>query len=223
MATSGSTNFSLNARDICTFALEELRIIGAGETPTADDVDAVKKRLNLMLKSMQVQAPSLWRRTTGTVTLVAGTASYVLSPRPFRVTRANYKSAANVEIPMFDLTEDEYLDLPLKTTTGVPTNYYVDYQRTAATMFVWPVPASVTSETISYRFQRLFEDVDTLDDDLDIPQENLELVGKNLAVRCLKMFGKDDNDLRKEAALLLSEFLDADREQVIRFVPEARR
>jgi len=223
MATSGSIDFSLNARDVCTYALQELRVIGSGETPSDDDIDDVKRRLNLMLKSWQVETPNIWRRTTGTVTLVAGTASYVLTPRPFRVTRANYKSASNVEIPMFDLTEDEYLDLPLKTSRGTPTNYFVDYQRAASTMYVWPVPSSVTTEVITYRYQRAFEDVDTLDDDLDIPAEYLETVGENLAVRCFSLFGKKDDELKQRAFSRLVALNNADREQVIRFVPEARR
>lgn len=222
MSTSGSINFSLNARAICTYALEELREIGGGETPSAIDMATVQRRLNLMLKSWQATGPNLWRQTDGSVALVANTASYVLTPKPFRVVEARYRSSAGVDVPMFDLTRQEYLDLPLKSSAGVPTNYYVDYQRAAATLYVWPVPASVTTEAIHYTYQRAVEDVDSLDDDLDIPQEYLELVGTSLAVRCLPMFGKEDKALRAREATLMADFIDSDREAVVRFVPDMR-
>lgn len=223
MSTSGSINFSLNAREVCTYALEELREIGSGQEPDADAMAKVMRRLNLMLKSWQATGPNLWRQTDGSVSLVANTASYALSPRPFRVIEARYRSAAGVDIPMFDLTRQEYLDLPLKTSSGVPTNYYVDYQRGSAVLYVWSVPASVTTETIQYSYQRVFEDIDRLDDDLDIPQEYLELVGTSLAVRCFSLFGRSDKELRLREQQLMSDFLDADREDMVRFVPDEVR
>lgn len=223
MSTSGSINFSLNAREVCTYALEELREIGSGQEPDADAMAKVMRRLNLMLKSWQATGPNLWRQTDGSVSLVASTASYTLSPRPFRVIEARYRSASGVDIPMFDLTRQEYLDLPLKTSSGVPTNYYVDYQRGSAVLYVWSVPASVTTETIQYSYQRVFEDIDRLDDDLDIPQEYLELVGTSLAVRCFSLFGRSDKELRLREQQLMSDFLDADREDMVRFVPDEVR
>lgn len=223
MSTSGSINFSLNAREVCTYALEELREIGSGQEPDADAMAKVMRRLNLMLKSWQATGPNLWRQTDGSVSLVANTASYALSPRPFRVIEARYRSAAGVDIPMFDLTRQEYLDLSLKTSSGVPTNYYVDYQRGSAVLYVWSVPASVTTETIQYSYQRVFEDIDRLNDDLDIPQEYLELVGTSLAVRCFSLFGRSDKELRLREQQLMSDFLDADREDMVRFVPDEVR
>lgn len=226
MATSGSIDFGLNVRQLCTYALEELSEVGAGQTPDADDMAKVRTRLNLMLKSWQVSGPNLWRQTEGTVTVVASTASYVLTPRPFRVIEARYRDTGGRDLPMCELTRQEYLDLALKTSTGIPTQYYVDYQRAAATMYVWPVPASVTTETVKYTYQRSPEDVVTLDEDLDIPQEYLETVGTALAVRCMPLFGKDAKDnqlLMARNAQLMAELEQADREAMIRFVPDRSR
>lgn len=223
MATSGSIDYSLTARGVCTFALEELRETGADETPDASDMAAVLKRLNLMLKSWQMTGPNIWRQTVGSATLVASTASYVLSPRPHRVIEARYRDTSGRDLPMEELTRSEYYDLPLKTSTGIPTCYYVDHQRSASTLYVWPVPSSVTTETIQYTYQRVFEDLDALENDLDIPQECLELVGTSLAVRCFALFGKSDKDLERRAMELRAEFEQSDREHVVRFVPERRR
>lgn len=221
MATSGSIDFSLNARDIVEFALEEIRVTSSGDAVSAEDMATGIRRLNLMLKSWQSSAPSLWRQTEGSVVLTTA-ASYALSPRPFRVIECRYRDTAARDLPMNELTRSEYYDLPLKTSTGIPTNYYVDYQRTAATLYVWPVMSSATTETIKYTYQRAFEDIDAATNDLDIPAEHLETVGTNLAVRLLSPFGKSERDnqmLIATARGLLLDMQDADREAVVRFIP----
>lgn len=223
MATSGSIDFALNARQICTFALEELRLIGSGQDPDADDMEKARVRLNMMLKSWQLTGPNLWRQTEGTVTLVANTSSYVLSPKPFKVVEARYRDASSRDLPMIELTRQEYIEFPLKTSTGIPTQYYVDRQRSASTMYVWPVPAAVTIETIKYTYQRAFEDIDSLDNDLDIPSEHLETVGVSLAVRCMNIFAKTDPLLLKRADELVFEASQSDREEFVRFVPDRTR
>ena len=58
---------------LLTEALQELRVIGSGETATDDDMADVKRRLNLMLKSWQLSMPNLWRHTEGTVTITSAT------------------------------------------------------------------------------------------------------------------------------------------------------
>ncbi len=223
MATSGSTDFSLNARSLCKFALKKIRVVGHGEDMAPEDAETALEELNLMLKGLQLDAPSLWRQTEGSVSLVADTSSYTLSPRPFRVYECRYRSASGIDLPMFDMTRQEYMDLPLKTSAGVPTTYYPDYQRGATTLFVWPVPASVTTETLQYTYQRIFEDLDSLNDDIDIPQEYLETVGYQLASRLTDTYGKDLPQIVSRAEYLKTIAEQSDREQVVRFVPDRRR
>ncbi len=221
MATSGSIDFSLNAQEIVQFALDEIRVTSAGESVSAEDMELGIRRLNLMLKSWQAIAPNLWRQTEGSVTLTTS-ASYTLSPRPFRVVECRYRDADGRDLPMTELTRSEYYDLPLKTSTGIPTQYYVDHQRAASTLYVWPVMAAVTTETLKYTYQRAFEDIDANTNDIDIPSEYLEIVGTNLAARLLSPFGKtkrENQELVLNAQRLLQDMLDADREAFVRFVP----
>ena len=223
MSTSGSIDFSMNARAIGTFALKLLNITPTTQSPSANDLADAVQALNMMLKTWQMSGPNLFRHTEGTVTLVADTASYVLSPKPFRVGEARYRDSSSRDIPMWDLTRQEYTDLPMKTTTGVPTNYFVDYQRSAATMYVWPVPSSVSTETIKYTYQRAIEDIDSPDNDIDIPQEWFETVAYNLADRLCEQYniqGGAGDRVTRRAAQLLGIAKDSDREDVVRFVPE---
>lgn len=224
MATSGSIDFSMTAQALATWALRKVGAVAAVDTPSAEDMRDAISDLNLMLKSWQMTGPNLFRQTFGAVTLVAGTANYVLTPKPHRVIEARYRNAHGVDVPMNTLTRQDYVDLPLKTSSGVPTNYYVDYQRAAATMYVWPVPSGVTTETIQFTYQRAYEDVDAISNDIDIPQEWFETVGYNLADRLLERFPSADTAslIRARAVLLLRQANDADREEFVQFMPERR-
>lgn len=223
MATSGSTDFSLNARDLCKFALKKIRVIGHAEDMAPEDAGTAREELNLLLKGLQLEAPSLWRQTDGSVSLVANTSSYTLSPRPFRVYECRYRSAAGIDLPLYEMTRQEYMDLPLKTSAGTPTCYYVDYQRAATILYLWPVPVSATTEACHYTYQRIFEDLDALNDDVDIPQEYLETVGYLLASRLADTYGKDVPLIVQRAEHLKQIAEQADREAIVRFVPDRRR
>jgi hypothetical protein len=221
MTTSGSINFSLNARQVVTAALKKLRVIAAGEDPTADQAADATEALNLMLKGWQKHT-NLWRMTEGSVTLLASTYSYALSPVPHKVISARYRDANARDLPMYEMSRQEYYDLPVKTGTGIPTQFYVDEQRAAHTMYVWQALATVTTETIKYTFQRQFEDIDSLDNDLDLRPEHLELVTYALAARLVDDFGRSGeiyNRIIARADIMLQEALDDDRESEIRLVP----
>jgi len=227
MAVSGTISYSLNARQVITFALRKLRVIGEGEDPTAGQAADATIELNLLLKEWQ-KHPNLWRNTEGSITLIASTYSYALSTAtaiPHRVISARYRDTAGTDLPMELMTREEYYDLPRKTSTGIPTQYYVDYQRDSPTLLLWQSPASVTTETIPYTYQRKFQDITSLDNDLDVRSEHLSMVTYNLAERLAEDYGKSGptvDRITARAAQLLEEALDADREDFVQFVPDYR-
>lgn len=219
MATSGSIDFSLTAREVITHALRMIGVAAVFEDASGEDASIAMRQLNLMLKGWQNAGPHIFRQTEGSATLVTSTASYALSPRPYRVLDARYRDANGRDLPMLELTRQEYYDLPLKTSTGVPTTYYFDHQRAAGTLYVWPVPASVTTETIRYTYQRVFEDIDDLANEIDVPSEHLDLVTYALADRLMDLYGKDNGRITQRAMMLERNARDMDREAVIRMVP----
>ena len=225
MTTSGSTDYNLTSRELVTFALRKLNIVNAIENPVAQDMRDSIQALNLMLKGLQLVAPNLWRQTFGNVTLLANTSSYVVTPRPFRIHEMRYRDSAGRDIPMYELTREEYVELPLKSSTGIPTSYYIDYQRSAVTVYVWPVLASISSpaETLQFTYQRVFEDIDSANNDIDIPQEYFEVVGYMLADRLAETFSIAAPAVSKRAAMLMQDAMAADRESVVRFVPDRSR
>lgn len=222
MATSGSTDYLLNARQIVDYAYKKTNIIGAGQNVDGDMMMDAIRELNLMLKGWQLSGPNVWRRSTASLPLVADTASYALtSTKPFKIISARFRQNGR-DIPMEELTAEEYDEMPLKTSRGIPTTYYFDRQRDAGVLYVWPVLASVGTETIEYTFQRRFEDIDDPANDLDIPQEYLHLIGYNLASALLDDNGVSDavgQRIETRAAIMLQQAMDSDREAIVRFWP----
>jgi hypothetical protein len=224
MATSGTSTYSLNARDIITLALSKV-LVQEDQDFRAADIATGLMNLNVMLKGWQLTGPNLWRQTEASLTLTAATQSYALSTKPYSISSARYRSATGIDLPMELLTRQEYFDMPLKSATGVSTQYYFDRQRDSGTLYVWPVLASVTTETIVYTYQRRFEDITALTEDVDIPQEYLNTVSYSLAELLCDDFSSDDRTaakLARTAGMMRAAAAASDREPEYRFIPGRR-
>lgn len=187
MATSGSTDFNLNSRQIITSALEIVGVLGSGANPSAADADVALRHLNLLLKTWGTR-DFLATRTQGTQALTQGVASYVLA-NVKRVYWVQRRTGGN-DTPLTDLSRQEYDELPRKASQGAPNSYYVDQQRTTTTLYLWPAPdaGAAANTTIRYTYQRVMEDADDLNNDVDLPQEWLEALTYNLASRLILPF-----------------------------------
>lgn len=225
MATSGSTDYSLTARQIIEFSLRKTNLLALGQSADSDMVDAALVELNVMCKEWQ-KYPAIWRLSEASLTPTANTASISMSAaNPYRVVDCRFRNASSLDMQMEEMTRQEYYAMPNKSSTGVPTTWYFDPQRATSTLYIWPVLASVSTETIQSTYQRRFEDVDDLANEVDITQEHLSTVGYNLAARLADNFGRSGGHIDRiiqRAAMLAEEMKDSDRPEVIRFVPEAR-
>lgn len=184
MATSGVTDFSLTASDICHDALRENGIIPLGEEMEADELTAVIRRLNAMLKSWQMDG-ALWKQETVTVAGTADTATITLPDYVRGVNGLRYVDSATNERQMVRFERDEYTVLPNKTASGTSTIYYVDRSE-PLTLYVWPVPSANFS--LKADIDRKMDTVTAPTQTVDIPEELSETVYANLAVRCAGLF-----------------------------------
>jgi len=78
MSTSGSVNWTMNRDEIITDVLEDAGVIGAGDTPVADDINACAMKLNMMVKAWMAQGIHLWALEEATLFLAEGTQTYSL-------------------------------------------------------------------------------------------------------------------------------------------------
>lgn len=86
------------------------------------------------------------------------------------------------EIPLAQLNRDDWSNLPNKTRTGRPTQYWWDKTRLDPIISIWPnVEFQFTFAQLTCFIQRHIEDVGTMTQDLEIPQRWYMAIVTNLA------------------------------------------
>lgn len=216
MATSGTINSYMTARDICQAAAEDLGVYSGGESLSAADANSMLTRLNWMLKSWQADGVNLWREAEGVAEFLEGEKTATLDPRCIDVLEARYQQSSSFQLPMQRMEIGEYMAIPNKDQAGAyPLIFYLRKLVDSVTMTVWPVPSQDTE--VKYSYARVIEDVTDLNQTLDIPQQWMETVWTNLAVRCVTMFGVTRLDpaavqlVTARAAMLEQKLMDQDR------------
>lgn len=135
--------------------------------------------------------------------------------QPVKVYSANYRDRTNRDVPMLEWSYQEYSEQPTKESTGTPVNYNFDKQRDYSLIRVWPAPLNVDF-TMPITFSRKIEDIGIATNNPDIPQEWLECIVFNLAVKLASYYGKNQGDryvsLVQQAAAMLQKALDFDNE-----------
>jgi hypothetical protein len=167
--------------DIIDGALRKLYVKVGGETTSAEDAETARLGLRAMIRTWAAAGVRLWLDDQQSVTLVAATASYTLSPRTLEI-RDAYRRLDDNDTPVRVITREEYNRLPNKAAQGDPFLVWPDRQRAQTVIRVYPVP-SATQGTLSLSTRRQVLDVDDLAEEVEIPPEWLEALIYNLAVR----------------------------------------
>ena len=193
MAVSNSIDFSLTATEIVEEAYRVAGIFADEEPMPATDLQNGLRKLNIMLKGWQADGIKYWLATEGTLTLVQSQESYSFASGgdfttvPFDMLDVRITRSSN-DIPMFELSREEYYALPNKTTEGYPTSWFYDRQRSSGTLYVWPSPDS-TAGTLKFTYLRTIMDLDAGANNMDLPQEWYDAVITNLAARIVREHG----------------------------------
>jgi hypothetical protein len=198
MALSGSTNYNLTRDDIIKASLRKVGAISAGETPTATEINDGAQTFNIMAKAWQAKGLQLWVRKTQSITLTASKNTYTLGPtgdivmdRPLRILEAVRRDSNNNDVPMTELTENEYWVLPNKSQVGVPVSYYFQPTLTNSTLYLWNTPGTTEAAeyTIQIRYHKPFDDFDAATDDVEFPPYWYEALVYGLAMRLAPEYG----------------------------------
>lgn len=207
MTTSGVITSTLTVREALIRAFRQAKIISGGETPTSDEMTDGITVLNLMLKSWQSDGCGIWREMEDSVS--TDTAQTTLDPRAMDVIEARL-TVSGIDRPLARWEWGDYVGTPNKAATGTPCVYVFRKGRDSVSMYLWPVPSAAM--TISYTAARVIDDVTTLEETLDVPQEWLECVVTNMAVRLAEEFGSDiPGTVIVRAETLLNQMRDLDR------------
>jgi len=201
------SEYRRTARDLIADALMENGIIGTGEMPEAEEFDACIVRLNNMIKSWGVRGVT-WKQDTISVSGLANDPIVILPGEVREVNGARYIDSAVNERAMTRWERDEYMILPNKAARGTPSIYYVEKTQAGVNLRVWQVPTA--DFTLSLDVDMLMSTITYGGDFVDIPDEWMETVMTNLALRCGGIFQKEpSNYLLSRAQQLETEMFDS--------------
>jgi hypothetical protein len=178
MATSGSRDFDLDVADIIEEAYERCGL----EVRTGYDAKTARRSLNIMFSEWANRGVNLWTVKQATLTLTSGTATYnsangLASPMNDILEVAIRRSGTDYEVDR--ISRGEYLNVPNKTSTGRPSQFYFNRQ-TSPEITLWPVPENSTDQLVYYYITRI-EDADTSQNTTDVPYRFLPCMVAGLA------------------------------------------
>ena len=162
MATSSSTDFELAVDDYIEEAFERCGL----EIRTGYDLKTAKRSLNLMLAEWANRGLNQWTIVQRTQALTADDTEYDLGADVIDVLSLVIRSSGT-DFNMSRISRDTYLSIPTKTTTGRPTQYFLDRQITP-NLKIWPAPENST-DVIHYDALTRIQDADTMQNTIEIP------------------------------------------------------
>lgn len=162
MTTSGSTNFELDVSDYIEEAFERCGL----EVRTGYDLKTAKRSLNLLFADWANRGLNQWTITQRTQALTASDGEYDLGTDVIDVLSMVVRRSST-DFSMSRVSRDEYLNIPNKTTTGRPTQFFIDRQITPQ-IKVWPVPENST-DVLYFDCLTRIEDADTFTNTVEVP------------------------------------------------------
>ena len=217
MAVSGSTDFELDVADYIEEAFERCGL----EVRTGYDLKTAKRSLNLMFADWANRGLNQWTIEQRTQALTASDGEYSLNADVIDILSLVVRRDGT-DFALDRISRDTYLNIPTKTTTGRPTQFFLDRQITP-NLKIWPLPENSTDILIFDALTRL-NDADTFIDTLEIPFRFYPCLAAGLAYYICMKRAPDRSQLLK--SIYEEEFnraMDEDRDRAsFRVAPDLR-
>lgn len=149
--------------------------------------------------------------------------------RPLKILSARrYNFDSALDTPLMEMDRVEYREMPNKATEATPTSYFYDRRggaNTSGLLYVWPEPSSV-EDAVKFTFARPVQDFSAAGDDPDLPQEWIDTLIYNLALRLADDYDVPDSKyvrIEKMANQLLGQMQWHEQElESVSFSPDLR-
>lgn len=197
--------------------------------PPPSDINNAAQALNLMIKMWMSKNYPLWCVTDVPFTVIQGQTQYLLGPgaafsafRPLRIpmARLRYVNQAPVlEVPLVQLSRQEYDNLGTKTQQGTPNSYYYDPQLNNGVLSLYLTPDD-NPNIVIITCQRPLADALNSTDAFDFPNEWLNALKFGLAIELLTEYFVPENvatRLERRATMYLEGMLNWDQEESATF------
>lgn len=162
MAVSGSTDFELDVADYIEEAFERCGL----EVRTGYDLKTAKRSMNLMFADWANRGLNQWTIEQRTITVTASDGDYDLGVDVIDILSLVVRRSGT-DYALDRVSRDEYLNIPTKTTTGRPSQYFVDRQINPV-LKLWPLPDNST-DVIIYDALTRMDDADTYTNTAAVP------------------------------------------------------
>ena len=212
--TSGTTTFEkgFSISDIVEEAYERIGIQGV----SGYQLKGARRSLNILFQEWANRGLHYWEIANNNITLVADQATYTM----FRSTTDGTSSAtavygvddvleasfrnSNVDTPLTKINRSAYQALSNKTSTGQPTQYYVQrlIDRVTITLYLTP-GTDQAGKFLNYYYVKRIQDAGDYTNDADVPYRFVPCMTAGLAyylaiknaperVQMLKMLYEDE-------------------------------
>jgi len=162
MAFSGSNNFELDVADYIEEAFERCGL----EARTGYDLQTARRSMNIMLAEWSNRGLNQWTIEQRTQALATNDTEYSLGTDVIDVLSLVVRRS-NTDFSMSRISRDTYLNLPNKSTTGRPTQYFLDRQITP-NLKIFPASENST-DVIIYDALTRMQDADSQVNTMEIP------------------------------------------------------
>ena len=162
MATSSSTNFELDVAEYIEEAFERCGL----EARTGYDLQTARRSMNIMLAEWANRGLNQWTIEQRTQALTADSTEYSLGTDIIDVLSVVVKRGTT-DFSMSRISRDTYINIPTKSTTGRPTQYFLDRQITP-NLKIYPAPENSTDVLVYDALTRM-QDADTPINTIEIP------------------------------------------------------
>jgi hypothetical protein len=181
MATSGTTTFSLDLLEIVEEAYERC----GAEARSGYDMRTARRSLNLLFADWANRGLNLWTLDSGSISLIAGTATYALPADTIDLLDCVLRSNDGVVTSQNDraisrISNSVYTTTPNKMYPGTPNQMVITRGVANPSVTLYPVPSDATQKLVYWRLRRM-QDVTGGADSPDVPYRLLPPMVSGLA------------------------------------------
>ena len=162
MTTSSSTDFNLDVAEYIEEAFERCGL----EAKTGYDLQTARRSMNIMLAEWANRGLNQWTIEQRTQALTVNDSEYSLGTDIIDILSVVVRRSGT-DFSMTRISRDTFINLPNKTSTSRPTQYFLDRQITP-NLKLYPTPENST-DVIIYDALTRMQDADTQVNTLEIP------------------------------------------------------
>jgi hypothetical protein len=181
-----SVTWSETAGEICADALMHLGVLAAGESASAEDMQAALRSLNGVLHELQLYGMH-WPKLSAEASLAWVSGNTVALPSDYYAYPVMWSAVSGGRVKLQNIPWSDWSDLRDTAPSGSPTGFYVD---PAGVCYLYPTPT--VNPVLTLQYQKIILD-DAIASAVDLPQVWINPLGYGVAYELSMMMGLPDN------------------------------